>query len=207
MAYRILIVDDFKMAQLLFEEIIRGSDRYECAATLSSAEEAVEWCRTHTADLIIMDVVMTSGINGLEASARIRTFAPDVRILMVSSMPEFSYLDQARQAGVNSFWYKEVQEQPLLEIMDRTMAGESVYPDHPPVVALGDAVSTDLTRRELEVLKELAGGASNKEIAETLNISDATVKMHIRHMLEKTGFRSRLELAVKARTGGLVVPD
>ncbi|MCR5477065.1 MAG: response regulator transcription factor [Lachnospiraceae bacterium] len=116
-------------------------------------------------------------------------------------------MERARSIGVESFWYKEVQERPILEVMERTMAGESVYPDHTPVVELGNTVSTELTDRELDVLRELTDGASNKEIADSLGISERTVKMHINNMLAKTGFRSRLELAIKARTGGIVIHD
>ena len=91
--------------------------------------------------------------------------------------------------------------------MQRTMNGESIYPDQTPVIRIGNAVSTEFTEKETEVLRELIDGASNKEIAEKLGISERTVKMHITNMIQKTGFRSRLELAVKARTGGLVIPD
>ena len=87
------------------------------------------------------------------------------------------------------------------------MNGESIYPDITPVIKLGNAVSTEFTEKEAEVLRELTDGASNREIAEKLGISERTVKMHITSMIQKTGFRSRLELAVKARTGGLVIPD
>lgn len=87
------------------------------------------------------------------------------------------------------------------------MNGESIYPDQTPVIRIGNAVSTEFTEKETEVLRELIDGASNKEIAEKLGISERTVKMHITNMIQKTGFRSRLELAVKARTGGLVIPD
>ena len=159
------------------------------------------------ADLVIMDIVMTEGQSGLGAAKRIKDKCPSAKILMVTSMPEVSYINRARQVGADSFWYKEVQEEPILSVMRRTMAGESIYPDSTPVVSLGNAVSTEFTEHETEVLRELTDGASNREIAEKLGISERTVKMHITNMIEQTGFRSRLELAVKARTGGLVIPD
>ena len=108
---------------------------------------------------------------------------------------------------MDSFWYKEVQEQPLLEIMDRTMAGESVYPSASPVVAMGNASSADFTEREAEVLRELVSGAGNREIAAKLGITENTVKMHITNMLQKTGYHSRLELAVKARHLGVAIRE
>ena len=122
-------------------------------------------------------------------------------------MPELSYEKQAREIGVESFWQKEVQEQTIQEIMDRTMAGESVYPNSVPEVMFGNAVSTELTDREIEVLKMLVSGLSNQEIAEKLDIREGTVKMHVANLLQKTGYHSRLELAVKARHFGLAIED
>ncbi len=207
MKYQVMVVDDFLMSRQVFENAILQSEDYELAAAYATAAEAVEHIKDMKVDLVIMDIVMTEGMSGLAAARKIKEADPSVKILIVTSMPEVSYIDRARQIGVESFWYKEVQEQPILEVMDRTMKGESIYPDSTPVVQLGNAVSTEFTEREIEVLREMVDGRSNKEIAEQLGISERTVKMHITAMLEKTGFRSRLELAVKARTGGIVIPE
>ena len=85
------------------------------------------------------------------------------------------------------------------------MAGESVYPETMPAIQFGRIVSTELTDTEMSVLRELMSGASNKEIGELLYMSESTVKRHIAEMLAKTGFKSRLQLAIEARGGGLVV--
>ncbi len=207
MAYKVLIVDDFMMSRQVFENAVLSSEDYELEASLSTATEAVEYLDKKDVDLVIMDIVMTEGMNGLTAARSIKEIHPNTKIIIVTSMPEVSYISRARQIGVESFWYKEVQEQPILEIMNRTMAGESVYPSDSPVVSLGNAISVDLTDREIDVLRLLTDGASNKEIADKLDISERTVKMHITNLIQKTGFRSRLELAVKARIGGLVIPD
>ena len=205
MPYKVLIVDDQTMIRSVFEAAVAESDLFELADSLPRATEAVEFVRKSGADLVIMDVVMPGKMNGLAAAKEIKEISPDTKILIVTSMPEVSYIQRAREAKVDSFWYKEIQDQPILEIMERTMAGESVYPDSSPPVAMGNIVSTELTSRELEVLRELVGGASNKEIGEKLYISESTVKVYIKSMLQKTGFRSRLELAIKARSGGLII--
>ena len=207
MAYRVLVVDDFQLLRAVFEHAVEMSEEFTLAGSLSSAQAAVTFVEAQAVDLVVLDIVMTEGISGLTAAKQIKERRAETKILIVTSMPEVSFIDRARKIGVESFWYKEVQEQPILEVMQRTMAGESVYPDHTPVVELGNAVSTELTDRELDVLRELTDGASNKEIADILNISERTVKMHINNMLQKTGFRSRLELAIKARTGGIVIHE
>lgn len=205
--YRVLIVEDFLMSRQLFENIVNTAEDFELAGSYPDADQAVDYASKRYVDLVIMDIVMQLGQNGLSAAKRIKDIRPETKILIVTSMPEITYIDKARRIGAESFWYKEIQEQPILEVMRRTMNGESIYPDSTPVIKLGNAVSTEFTEKEAEVLRELTDGASNREIAEKLGISERTVKMHITSMIQKTGFRSRLELAVKARTGGLVIPD
>ena len=122
-------------------------------------------------------------------------------------MPEDSYLERARKIGVDSFWYKEVSEEPNLSLMDRTMAGERVYPDSTPDVKLGLVNSSDFTEKEIIILRELTSGDTNTEIAERLQMSQYTVRDYIQTIMEKTGFRSRTELAVKARESGIVILD
>ena len=147
------------------------------------------------------------GTDGITAAAQIKRRHPEIRIILTTSMAEVQWERQAREAGVESFWYKEYGEAPLLEIMDRTMAGESVYPGTPPKVQFGWVTRDELTERELDVLRELTAGATNEEIADKLCISVNTVRTHIRNLLNKTGFSSRLDLAIHAKSLGLVVSD
>lgn len=207
MSYSVVIAEDYKMVREVFAATVRNSGRYRLAGAFATAAEAMEYCRSAPVDLVLMDVLIPGSISGLEAARAIKAQRSETKIIIVTSMPELSFLSQARAIGVESFWYKEVQEQPLLEIMDRTMAGERVYPSVSPRVAVGNAMSSDFTEREVKVLRELVSGASNREIAEKLSIAESTVKMHITNMLQKTGFHSRLELAVKARHLGVAIKE
>ena len=173
--------------------------------SIENAGMAEIYCMKHPIDLIIMDVLTAGGENGLDAAETIKKNYPHIKIIIVTSMPEFSYLDRARKIGVDSFWYKEDKRETILDIMDRTVAGENVYPDKAPELMLGNASSYDFTPTELEVLRELTSGDTNPEIARRMHLSAETVKKHIQHMLEKTGFKSRTMLAVEARESGLVI--
>lgn len=205
MPYHVMIVDDQLMSRRLFELYVRSSPDYELVRSIDSAIAADIYCKSDKIDLILMDVAMAEGIDGLEAAARVKQSSPETKIIIVTSMPEVSYLRRAREIGVESFWYKELSREPILQIMDRTMAGESVYPDAPPTVILGRAISSDLTDRELDVLREMTTGSSNAEIAAKLGISAITVRNHIQNLMAKTGYRSRTALAVNARVTGLVI--
>ena len=167
------------------------------AVSLDTAKVAYAWCAKVRIDLILMDVVMNDGYSGLDAAARIRESFPEIRIVVVTSMPDAMFMQRALEIGVDSFWHKEVQAAPMLEVLDRTMAGERVWPDSPPVTELGLAKSTDFTDRELEVLRLLA---------EKLFVSVTTVRYHVGNLMGKTGFASRTELAVKAVRSGITIP-
>lgn len=205
--FNVMIVDDQNMARLLFESYIKNDPRYHLVYALDTAELADIYTAKFKIDLIIMDVVMKTGISGLDAAERIKKNSPDTKIIIVTSMPEVSYIDRARVIGVEGFWYKELEQEALLSVCDRVMAGETVYPEKTPAVKLGFADSSEFTEREFAVLRELTTGCSDQEIAERLNISYNTVRSHISHMLDKTGFTSRTALAIQARISGLVIPE
>lgn len=207
MAYRVLIVDDQTLPRQYFESIVNSSENYVLVASIASATVADAYCINNRVDLIIMDIVMSEGISGLEAAERIKRSYPSVRILMVTSMPDSVFLSKAKEMNVDSFWYKEVQDAPMLEVMDRTMAGEHIWPDRAPTVKLGLADSSEFTEKELEVLRYIAMGHTNQEIADELMISVNTVKFHLTNLISKTGCNSKIELAILATKSGLVVPN
>lgn len=205
--YNVMVVEDQAMPRQLFEAFISMSDRFNLVHSIKNADMADIYCEQSKIDLILMDVCTELNSNGLDAAERIKQKHPEIKIIIVTSMPEVSYLERAKAIGVDSFWYKEVSEEPILELMDRTMAGESIYPDSTPAVSFGNIKSTDLSKREIEVLREVIMGFTNAEIAEGLNISQHTVRDYIQVIMEKTGYRTRTELAVKARETGIIIPD
>ena len=206
MPYSVLIVDDQVIPRQLFESTVAASDRYAVAAAIDSASMADAWCARGGIDLILMDVVTNDGTNGLDVARRIKNSYPQIKIIIVTSLPDALFLQKARDYGVDSFWYKELQGVPLLEVMDRTIAGEHVWPEHPPEAMLGAARSSEFTERELEVLRYLAKGLSDKEIAERLHMGFTTVRYHIDNLMEKTGQTSRTALAVSAVLSGITFP-
>ncbi len=206
MPYRVLIVDDQIMPRQLFESFVESSENYELAASVDTAKVADVYCSAGNVDLVLMDVVMSDDSSGLEAAARIKASYPRIKIIIVTSMPDSAFLKRAREIGVDSFWYKEVQEAPMLDVMDRTMAGEHIFPDRPPEAKLGLASSADFTDREIEVLRLLAEGLTDKEIADKLHLSVSTLRYHINNLTSKSGLSSRTELAVNAVRSGIAIP-
>ncbi len=201
----VLIVEDDRMASKLLEVFLQDSETYKVVATVESASMAELFCSKKMCDLILMDVCTSMNSSGLDAAEKIKATYPEIKIIIITSQPEISFLERAKSIGVDSFWYKTPVASELISVMDSTVAGKNIYPDMTPTLQMGYALSVDFTERELDVLRELITGDTNKEIGERLNMSQYTVRDYIQSMLEKTGFKSRTELAVKARESGLVI--
>ena len=204
---KVVVADDQNISRGFFEMYVRMSARYTLVGSLRTARDAVKFVDENDTDMIILDVMMQDGIDGLTAAGEIKKKHPEIKIILTTSRSETNWIEKAKEIGVESFWYKEYDDHSLIELMERTADGEKVYPDEAPSVAFGRIKRADLTERELDVLRELTSSLTNDEIAERLHISPNTVKRHIQNILEKTGFDSRLELAMNAKFLGLVVSD
>lgn len=202
---RVLVVDDSRTARNILEKAVELSEEYTLVRSLESAENAVVFCMSDQVDLVLMDVYTLDGENGLEAAAKIKMRYPHIKIIIVTSMPEESFIHKAHEAGCESFWYKDVGEAEILDVMNCTMAGESIYPDSTPTVKIGLADSVEFTPKELAVLRLLTSYKSYQELGEQLGISKRTVRYHIYNMLQKTGYETPMQLAFEVAQKGFVV--
>ena len=205
--YKVLVVDDDPFARQLLEMFITKSENYEFSGDLVSAALAEASVSKRRVDLILMDVCTAMNASGIDAAEAIKKKYPDIKIIVITSQPEHSYITRARAVGVDSFWYKTVIQDEFMTLLDKTMAGESIFPDTTPTLEIGDALSVDFTERELEVLRLIVAGERDADIADKLCISLRTVKAHVQSLKDKTGLRNRTELAVKVRETGLVIVD
>ena len=206
--YRVVIVDDEMISRGFMEMLIKPSEVYEIAAALPFAADALVWCQEHDPpDLIIMDVMMEKGIDGLTAAAQIKRDFPQTKIIVSTSMADPDWLEKAKSAGIESFWFKTYSELSLLEVMAMTLAGESVYPEEAPTVMLGKVHASELTRQQRELLRLLIEGLSNREIAERMYLSLNTVKDYMDDLMLKTGIHSRTALGAQASRLGVVVSE
>lgn len=203
---QVMIVEDQRMTRESMERTLADSGKYALAASVNGADVALAVCKRQPIDLILMDVCTTGNKDGIEATAEIKQEYPDIKIIIVTSMVEVSYLKRAKAAGVDSFWYKNTSPEMLIDVIDRTMDGESIFPDKTPNVKLGMADSTELTPREIEVLRLVCEGFEYSEISEKLNIAERTVKYHISNILSKTGFANKTRLAIAVTNQKFIIP-
>ena len=203
---RVIVVDDYKHTRDWCAQIIKESGRYELVAAFANASNAEMPCMAGKVDLLVMDVCTADGESGLKISEKLKPRYPNVKIIIMTSMPEHSFVARARAAGCESFWYKD-SSIDLIDVMDRTMSGESVYPSETPTVYIGSAKSSEFSERELEVIRLLVVGMTYTEIADKLFISVNTVKDHIKHIYVKTGYSRSLQVVVDAVEHKLILPN
>lgn len=202
----VLIVDDSRVARSYMESVVNSSKDYHLIGVLTNTDMADIACKRNAVDLVLMDVCIDNTESGIDAAAMLRRMFPKLKIIIVTSMVEKSYIDRAREAGADSFWYKDVSPEELIDVMDATMQGGRIWPDDTPTVKLGISTSKELTDAQLKVLRLVCEGLQNDEIAQKLNISVNTVRWHIAKILEETGFSNKTQLAVAVTGKRLIVP-
>ncbi len=204
---RVLIVEDQRMPRENMERTLSDSGKYALAASVNGADVAFLICNQQPIDLILMDVCTVGNKDGIEAASEIKAAFPHIKIIIVTSMVEVSFLERAKAANVDSFWYKDISPETLIDVIDRTMAGEHLFPGETPKVKLGLAESTDLTAKEIEVLRLVCDGLEYSEIAQALNIAERTVKYHISNILSKTGYANKTRLAIAVTNKKFIIPS
>ncbi len=202
----VLLVEDTRMGRDCIAGYIRSSGRYRLAAAISSAGMAEITCKNTPIDLILMDYRTENNEDGISAAAEIKQHMPHIKIIIITGMTSSDLITRAREAGADSFWYKEAGDEELLSVMDRTMNGESIYPDTTPVIRIGNAASTEVTPMQLEVLRLMVRGYSNPAIARELHISVHDVKWHIQELFDKTGYNNRVALVGDVINKNFIVP-
>lgn len=203
---RVLVIDDQRIAREYMENIVRNGQDYELVGSLSKADLAGTVCRRSAVDLVLMDVCTHGTKDGIDAAAELRMQFPKLKIIVVTSMVEESFIKRAKAAGADSFWYKEVSPEDLLTVMDETMQGRQIWPDDTPVVKLGVTTSDDFTETEIRVLRLVCEGLEYSEIARELHYTKDNVKYHIRNILQKTGYANKTQLAIAVTGKRFIIP-
>jgi two-component system NarL family response regulator len=215
---RVLIVDDHELFRRGLFVVLGGDERLEVVGEAGDGEEAVALAAVLRPDAVIMDVRMPR-LNGIEATRRIRELLPETKILMLTVSDDEEDLYESIKAGANGYLLKEISVQEVAEAIRAVVQGQSLispsmasklldeFNSLARQAAERDRLQTPmLTSRELEVLRQVARGITNKEVAEQLYISENTVKNHVRNILEKLHLHSRMEAVMYAVRMGLLDP-
>ena len=204
----VCIVDDERIVQELFTYYIEKTDgKYTLAGAIKDAANAEIYFASGKVDLIIMDICTVNEHSGLTAAKEIKSKYPDIKIIIVTSAPDYRFIEKAREAGADSFWYKEFGDEELIDVMDKTMNGENVYPDSTPDVQIGNISSDMFTPKELEVLSYLVQNMGLHEIADKMGVAYTTVRSHVKNLKEKTGGNNLIGLCYLVTKNRLILPE
>jgi len=200
------VVDDHFMVRMGLSASLNAEPDMEVVAEAGNGQAAIEAYHQHRPNLVLMDVRLP-GMSGAETTAAILRSFPDAHVLMLSTHAGEEEIYRAMQVGARGYLLKSVLREDLLRAIRDVHAGNRHLD---PVVAshLAERMShRSLTTRELEVLRMVAKGWGNKEIANALNIAEITVKLHVSHVLEKLNVKDRTEAATAAVRRGIILLD
>ena len=208
---RIVVADDHEVVRTGYAALLDTQPDFAVAGTATDGAEAVRLCLEHQPDVVLMDVRMPN-MDGIEATRRLK--GPKVLILTTFDLDEYVY--DALRAGASGFLLKDVTAERLFDAVRVIAAGEALLAPTVTRRLIGEFARlrpqprppelTTLTPRETEVLRLVAEGLSNPEIAKRLVVTEETVKTHVSRMLGKLGLRDRTQAVVAAYESGLVVP-
>ncbi|HEV8602450.1 MAG TPA: response regulator transcription factor [Gaiellaceae bacterium] len=216
MSIRVLIADDQELVRTGFRMILKAEPDIDVVGEAADGAEAVELARRLRADVVLMDIRMPV-VDGLEATRRLLAASVESRVLILTTFDLNEYVYEALRAGASGFLLKDAPAAQLVTAVHVVADGEALlapsitrrliseFARRPPLSAKPDQMQ-ELTARELEVLRLVARGLSNAEIAKELFVSDATVKTHVARVLMKLGLRDRVQAVVAAYESGLVQP-
>jgi DNA-binding NarL/FixJ family response regulator len=211
---RVLIADDQPMMRAGFKAVLEATGAIEVVAEAANGEEAVAAAGLHSPDVVLMDIEMP-GMDGIEATRKL----PRQRVLILTTFGLDEYIVDALRAGASGFLLKDAPTQDVVDAVRSVAAGDAVLSPTvtrqlldqvgrrlPAPVSQAPEALAELTEREQEVLRMLAAGLSNAELAEAMFLSEATVKTHVSNLLGKLGLRDRVQAVIFAYETGLISP-
>jgi DNA-binding NarL/FixJ family response regulator len=216
MSIRVLVADDQALVRSGFRMILEAREDIEVVGEAEDGAEAVELALRADPDVILMDVRMPK-VDGVEATRRLTASGSRARVVILTTFDLDEYVHEAIRAGASGFLLKDVQPAQLVDAVRVVAAGEALLAPTVTRRLLDRFARTladerpppsleELTAREVEILRLIAGGLSNAEIAEQLVVTEATVKTHVSSVLRKLHLRDRVQAVVLAYDAGLVQP-
>jgi len=198
---RVFSVDDHPLLHEGLATIIRNQPDLLLVAEASNGREAIQRFREHTPDVTLMDLRLPD-MSGIDVMIAIRSEFPEARIIILTTFAGDVEIQRALQAGARAYILKSMPPKELVEVIRQVHAGKKRIPAEIAAHLAEHYSDEALTEREVEVLREVAGGNRNRDIAEKLFITEETVKVHIKHIMEKLGASDRTQaVAIGVRRG------
>ncbi|EHJ09092.1 response regulator [Staphylococcus simiae] len=205
---KIILVDDHHIVRQGLRFLLSTIDDFDVIEDFSNGQDFIDFINSgEQPDIVLLDLVMPN-MNGIEITKYLKKYYPEIKILVLTSYVDDEHVISAINQGADGYEMKDVEPEQLITTIRRVLEGNKVI--HPKAQDVFEAVSqkphntNKLSKREIEVLREMVKGKTNKEIAETLFVSEKTIKTHVSHIFAKLQVNDRTQAAIYAMENKLI---
>ena len=204
--YRIIVIDDHQLLRDMISETLNSQSDFQVVATSGDAKDALELCQEYHPDLVLMDICTENHSNGIAYSKILKKEYPELKIVIMTGVLDLNFVNEAKEAKVDSFIYKNISKDSLVQTLKSTLDGYSIYPNQ-STTSLKNHLLSNLTDFELKILTLYCKLLDRDEVAEKLKISPRTLKSHISSIYAKTGYDNLAKLSIYCVSNGFIVPN
>lgn len=199
------IVEDNIYIQNHFANMLASDERFAITGRFRDARDAERACMQELPDLILMDVQTLHNHSGIASGKRIKDKFPEIRIVIITSLIDPHILSEAKKGAADSLWYKDHCDSDIMEVIELTLNGKHIFPDTSPSVEINEMLSSEISPRQIEILRRFVQGMTYDEIAADLKLTKRGVRWNLDQIVEKGGFLNKHEMLAAVIESKLIV--
>ena len=204
---QIVVIDDHILLRDMIVDTLNSENDFKVVGVSDDAQESIEMCKNLKPDILIMDICTANNSNGVSYAKLVKEIHPDIKIIIMTGVLDISFINESKDAGIESFIYKSISKDSLIATVRNTANGYSMYPNSKSDQDIKNNILSKLTNKEIQVLTLYCKLLDKDEVAEALSISLRTLKSHIHSIYEKTGFNNLNKLAIYCVSNGFIVAN
>lgn len=204
---RIVVIDDHILLRDMIVDTLNSEIDFNVVGVSDDAKNSIELCEKLNPDILIMDVCTANNSNGVSYAKLVKENYPDIKIIIMTGILDINFINESKNAGVESFIYKSISKDSLIATVRNTANGYSMYPNSNSDKNAENNILSKLTDKEIQILTLYCKLLDKDEVAESLSISPRTLRSHIYSIYEKTGFNNLNKLAIYCVSNGLIVTN
>lgn len=204
---KIIVIDDHILLRDMIVDTLNNEKDFNVVGISNDAKDAPELCAKSNPDVLLMDICTANNSNGIAFAKIVKKNHPNIKIIIMTGILDVSFINEAKQIGIESFIYKNISKDSLVSTVKNTANGYSIYPNSNRKENTSDSILSELTDKEMQILKLYCRLLDKDAVAEALSISPRTLKSHIHSIYDKTGFNNLAKLAIYCVSNGFIVSN
>ncbi len=204
---KIIVIDDHILLRDMIVDTLNNEKDFNVVGVSNDAKDAPELCAKSNPDVLLMDICTANNSNGIAFAKIVKENHPNIKIIIMTGILDVSFINEAKQIGIESFIYKNISKDSLVSTIKNTANGYSIYPNSNRKENTSDSILSELTDKEMQILKLYCRLLDKDAVAEALSISPRTLKSHIHSIYDKTGFNNLAKLAIYCVSNGFIVSN